>query len=425
MALERLRQALPQPLGFPRINAMMPRRASVGLLLLLVAATSLSACQRRGGPAPLDDRSAMFFGRGTAVPIARPASERPPASKAAAQFTTSGSLTVQSGDTLYGISRRTNVPIRAIINANNLAPPYILRVGQNLSLPRQAFHQVAPGDSVASIARAYGVSSQELVRLNEIEAPYMIYIGQPVLLPTTSGGQTVATNAAVVGSLPRQPAQPQGASQQSRTASGGSTVTSVSPNLGAGTVPAAPIEAPGAQLSSAPPATEQQAPSAVASLPQAAAPPPETLISPPPVTPSGSAFIWPVQGNVISGYGPKAGGLYNEGINIAVPQGTPVRASQDGEVVYVGNELRGYGNLLLLRHPNGWVTAYAHNESLLVQRGEKVRRGQAIARAGSTGSVDRPQVHFEIRQGTRSVDPTRYLAGQGLSGLNPRSNSAG
>ena len=380
-------------------------RAPIGLILLLCAAAALSGCARKGGLAPLDDRSAMYFGRGTAVPIARPASERPPVSRAAAQFTTPGSVTVQSGDTLYGLSRRNNVPIRAIINANNIAPPYVLRVGQTLTLPRQAYHQVAPGDSVASIARAYGVSSQELVRLNEIEAPYVIYVGQPVLLPTTSGGQTVATNAAVVGGLPRTAAQPQAAG----TARGGSTVTSVSPALGGGTVAANPIEAPGTPTAAGAPSSPQ-APGPVASLPEPALPPPDLPIAAP-----ASAFIWPVQGNVLSGYGPKAGGLYNEGINIAVPQGTPVRASQDGEVVYVGNELRGYGNLLLLRHPNGWVTAYAHNETLLVQRGDKVRRGQAIARAGSSGSVDRPQVHFEIRQGTRSVDPTRYLAGQGVT----------
>jgi murein DD-endopeptidase MepM/ murein hydrolase activator NlpD len=388
---------------------MTPYRAHTGLILLLCAAAALSGCARKGGPAPLDDRSAMYFGRGTAVPVARPASERPPVSKAAAQFTTAGNVIVQSGDTLYGLSRRTNVPIRAIINANNIAPPYMLRVGQNLTMPRQAFHQVTTGDSVASIARAYGVSAQELVRLNDIEAPYVIYVGQPVLLPTTTGGQTIATNATVIANLPRPPAQPQGTAG---IGSGSSTVTSVSPSLGGGTnstVAVSPIEAPGTPNATST-SVSPQAPGPVASLPQAVAPPPEAPIAAP-----ASAFIWPVQGNVLSGYGPKAGGLYNEGINIAVPQGTPVRAAQDGEVVYVGNELRGYGNLLLLRHPNGWVTAYAHNETLLVQRGDKVRRGQAIARAGSSGSVDAPQVHFEIRQGTRSVDPTRYLAGQGVT----------
>ncbi|MFN4282775.1 MAG: peptidoglycan DD-metalloendopeptidase family protein [Alphaproteobacteria bacterium] len=384
-------------------------------LCLVLIAAALTACARTGGPAPIEDRSAMFYGRGTAVPIARPASERPPVSKAAPQFTAAGSVVVQSGDTLYGISRRSNVPIRAIINANNIAPPYMLRVGQNLVLPRQAYHQVAAGDSVASIARAYGVSAQELVRLNGIDAPYMIYVGQPVLLPTTTGGQTVATNAAVIAGLPQSPAQPQGPQSPGAvtsgtlgTPSGGSSVTSVSPNAPGGAAPASPPNAP-QDIASLPPTSQ---PANQATLPQQAAPPPEI-----PITAPASAFIWPVQGNVISGYGPKAGGLYNEGINIAVPQGTPVRAAQDGEVVYVGNELRGYGNLLLVRHSGGWVTAYAHNETLLVQRGDKVRRGQAIARAGATGSVDSPQVHFELRQGTRSVDPMRYLAGQGVSSL--------
>ncbi|HEY4135204.1 MAG TPA: LysM peptidoglycan-binding domain-containing M23 family metallopeptidase [Alphaproteobacteria bacterium] len=403
------------------------------MTVLAIAAAALSACSRRAGPAPLDDRSSMYFGRGTAVPIARPASERPPVSKAAALFTTPGSITVQPGDTLYALSKRNSVPIRAIINANAIAPPYVLRVGQKLTLPRQAYHQVTTGDSVASIARAYGVSSQELVRLNDIDPPYVIYVGQPILLPTTPGGQTVASNASVIAGTANQPIQPQAApgavsSQRLGTGSGASTVTSVSPNAPGGNaaqsgspsfnpqaIQAAPTATAGAGAPSGQ-AQSQAQPAEVASLPSPAAPPPpEAPIAAPPVTASGSAFTWPVQGSVISGYGPKEGGLYNEGINIAVPQGTAVRAAQDGEVAYVGNELRGYGNLLLVRHPNGWVTAYAHNQQLLVQRGDKVKRGQVIARSGATGSVDSPQVHFELRQGTRSVDPSRYLGGQGVT----------
>ena len=119
---------------------------------------------------------------------------------------------------------------------------------------------------------------------------------------------------------------------------------------------------------------------------------------------------------MLSGFGPKSGGLVNDGINIAAPLGTPVRASQDGTIAYAGNELRGYGNLLLLRHDNGWVTAYAHNGELQVGRGDRVKRGQVIARVGASGSVTEPQLHFELRQGTRTVDPTRYLSGQGFSG---------
>jgi murein DD-endopeptidase MepM/ murein hydrolase activator NlpD len=139
--------------------------------------------------------------------------------------------------------------------------------------------------------------------------------------------------------------------------------------------------------------------------PQVAAIPPE----PAPAPRGGERFLWPVKGQVISNFGPKKGGLNNDGINIAAPAGTSVIAADNGVVAYAGNELRGFGNLLLIRHADGWVTAYAHNEKLLVKRGEKVKRGQAIAQIGSTGNVSAPQLHFEIRKGTDPVDPLKYL----------------
>ena len=108
-------------------------------------------------------------------------------------------------------------------------------------------------------------------------------------------------------------------------------------------------------------------------------------------------------------YGPKKDGLHNDGINIAAPRGSPVRAADNGVVAYVGNELRGFGNLLLIKHANGWMTAYAHNEAILVGRGARVKRGQTVARVGDSGSVVSPQLHFEIRRGIRAVDPAKLL----------------
>jgi murein DD-endopeptidase MepM/ murein hydrolase activator NlpD len=122
------------------------------------------------------------------------------------------------------------------------------------------------------------------------------------------------------------------------------------------------------------------------------------------------SFRWPVKGRVISGYGSKPGGLRNEGINIAVPEGTDVRSAEAGVVAYAGNELKGYGNLVLIRHEGGWVTAYAHNKDLFVKRGDTVKRGDVIAKAGQTGSVTSPQVHFELRKGATAVDPVKYLS---------------
>ncbi|MTH97257.1 peptidase M23 [Roseibium sp. RKSG952] len=120
-------------------------------------------------------------------------------------------------------------------------------------------------------------------------------------------------------------------------------------------------------------------------------------------------FRWPVRGRVISDFGSKPGGARNDGVNLAVPEGTPVKAADEGTVIYSGNELKGYGNLVLIRHDEGWVSAYAHNSELKVKRGDAVRRGDVIGLAGRTGSVTQPQVHFELRQGNKPVDPVKYL----------------
>ena len=119
--------------------------------------------------------------------------------------------------------------------------------------------------------------------------------------------------------------------------------------------------------------------------------------------------MWPVKGKVLSSYGGKSRGLQNDGINIAAPRGAPVKAAENGIVAYSGNELRGFGNLLLLKHAGGWITAYAHNDKLLVKRGDKIKKGQTIARVGSSGSVQNPQLHFELRKGKKAIDPIKYL----------------
>ena len=155
-------------------------------------------------------------------------------------------------------------------------------------------------------------------------------------------------------------------------------------------------------------------PQAVATSPQVAAadvsiPEPVTTVIPEPAPGGDLQFIWPVTGRVVSGFGPKAGGLHNDGINIAAPAGTPVRAAEDGVVSYVGNEIRGYGNLVLLRHTDGWVTAYAHNARNLVARGQMVLRGDVIASVGASGGIAQPQSHFELRRGTTAVNPVEHL----------------
>lgn len=130
---------------------------------------------------------------------------------------------------------------------------------------------------------------------------------------------------------------------------------------------------------------------------------------------SSAGFIWPVKGKVISNFGPKTGGEYNDGINIIARQGEPIVAAADGEVVYSGNELRGYGNMVILRHASGMMTAYAHADRILVQKGEQVSQGAAIATVGKTGGVERAQVHFGVRKNKEPVDPMQYLGGNSFA----------
>jgi murein DD-endopeptidase MepM/ murein hydrolase activator NlpD len=185
------------------------------------------------------------------------------------------------------------------------------------------------------------------------------------------------------------------------------------------------LRAPVERVAVAPPPSETAVPEAA----PAVAPAPETQIaapvSPPPqlaplatIPPrSGRTFEWPVRGKLLARYGTQGKGLHNDGINIAARSGTRVRAAESGVVAYAGNELRGFGNLLIIKHADGWVTAYAHNEKLLVGRGDQVSRGQDIAVVGATGNVSEPQLHFEIRRGQRALDPLKYLAPVTAAGL--------
>lgn len=138
----------------------------------------------------------------------------------------------------------------------------------------------------------------------------------------------------------------------------------------------------------------------------------------------GNNFIWPIEGSAVSAFGPKPGNRFNDGINIGAPAGTPIRAAADGTVIYVGNELRGFGNLILIRHAAGWTSAYAHTEQIRVKRNQRVEKGAIIAVVGQSGAVACPQLHFELRHEAKAVDPTAvmprrprvYTAGAGGDG---------
>ena len=279
----------------------------------------------------------------------------------------SGAHRVERGNTVYSISRLYGVPVRAIIETNGLTPPYLLKVGDNLALPNRRGHKVVKGETVYSISRSYGIAISELTRANGIVSPYTIVVGQDLVIPAAADVRvtTAVPQPASVGTVDVQ-------------------------ELPAPVAAASPPPAP------APPPVAKATPKQIESLPKAPAR-------------ASSTFLWPVQGKLISRYGSQQDGQHNDGINIGAKRGTTVKAAENGVVAYAGNELRGFGNLLLVKHADGYMTAYAHNDTLLVGRGAEVKKGQPIARVGSSGSVGSPQLHFEIRKGRQAVDPLRYL----------------
>jgi murein DD-endopeptidase MepM/ murein hydrolase activator NlpD len=158
------------------------------------------------------------------------------------------------------------------------------------------------------------------------------------------------------------------------------------------------------------PLADARAQQQIAVAPQTGAAGAMAPAAPEPTAAATSGFRWPVRGRIISGFGKKPNGERNDGINLAVPEGTAVKAAEDGTVIYAGNELKSYGNLVLIRHSSGWVSAYAHNGELKAKRGDEVRRGQVIALSGMSGGVTTPQVHFELRKDAAPVDPLQHLS---------------
>jgi murein DD-endopeptidase MepM/ murein hydrolase activator NlpD len=306
---------------------------------------------------------------------------------------------VEGADTLFSLSKRYGVSPRDIIDANNLQPPYRLTVGQSLLLPAPRTHVVARGETLNAIARQHGVDTHELARVNMLLPPYVIRPNQTLTIPGGSGGDVVpsAVEVADRGAAPPAPAP--------RSVQRADTVEIAAPSVPPTAVREPEPRAPREEPTPPSPAAREEPPA-----------PPQTQLASLP-KPAGRArgasrFVWPVNGQLASEYGSKGEGLQNDGINIAAPKGTPVKAAASGVVAYAGNEIRGFGNLLLIRHADGWMTAYAHNDKLLVQRGDTVEQGQPIAHVGQTGNVVSPQLHFEIRRGKRAVDPLDQLGSQ-------------
>lgn len=358
-------------------------------------------------------------GVGSYAPPAQPRLETtatvPSRSVAAAQPAGGTKIIVGTSDTLDVLAKRYHVTPQAILAANGYKGPRTLSPGQQLIIPHPGATAAAPapalapvaaapamapaakpvaavaappsthfvnhGDTLASIARKNHISAAELARANGLDPSAKLKLGIRLTVP---GAKTAAV-AAPVAAAPVAAAPVAGTLQ-----------------------PVAAAPAPAMKMAAAAPVQSARLAQATANVEEK---PAETPAKAAEATGALPTFRWPVRGKVVTSYGAKTNGKSNDGINLAVPEGTPVKAAEDGVVAYSGNELKGYGNLVLVRHSNGYVTAYAHASELLVKRGDTIKRGQVIAKSGQSGEVASPQLHFEIRKGSNPVDPLQFLNG--------------
>lgn len=309
---------------------------------------------------------------------------------------------VRPGDNVYSVAVRCGLSVRELIEANNLQPPYALVPGSSLHMPGSVGEIiVGRGDTLHGLAYKNHVDFNALAVANHKSPPYVIRLGEHLRLPGAFGTSPAAPPAAaakgaVVESQPLPPPPPP---KPKNSAASGSADPLPSQAL-APQIASAKAPPPVSQPSVPPPPVKPNASASSPAAPAAAVP---TVFN---------GFVWPVKGEILVGFGPKAAkGQNNDGINIAAAKGTPILAAEAGVVAYVGNELKGFGNLVLIKHADGWVSAYAHADEVLVKKGQSIAKGQEIGTVGQTGSVTQSQLHFELRHQGEVVDPEEYLPG--------------
>jgi LysM repeat protein len=260
---------------------------------------------------------------------------------------------VRANDTLYAMATRYQVTPQSVIEVNGLQPPYNLHRGQALKLVPRRAHVVSPGDSVYVISQRYAVSQYQLAQLNDLKPPFELKNGQTLQLPNSLDFSVLDVGL------------PEGVS--------GTNIVQPTPTK----TNAAPA-----------PRKRFVAPSLAGS----------------------SGFTWPVQGEIIAEFGPSQRGVHNDGVNIAASEGASVGAAAKGRVAFVGNNIKSFGKLVLVKHDGGIITAYAHLGDISVKEGDIVTSSQSIGTIGRSGRVDSPQLHFEIRKSRQPIDPRSLIS---------------
>lgn len=272
-----------------------------------------------------------------------------------------GIHTFHSGDSLWSIANAYRVDLRELLDLNHLSAPYRIQSGQRLKIPAPLHYKTRVGDTIYKVSRLFDTTTTDMVRLNNLKKPYVLRAGQSLRLPSKHAQKPQFKTASFQTFKPTK------------------------------------IET-----------IEREELTPTTKFPEKKVTE-EKIVTYVPENTGKLNFIKPVSGQIISGFGPKADGLHNDGINIKAPRGDAVRAAENGVIVYSGQQIEGYGKMILIRHANGFLTAYAHMDKILIKNGDKVKRGQTIGTVGSTGNVKTPQLHFEIRKGRDAINPKTLI----------------
>jgi murein DD-endopeptidase MepM/ murein hydrolase activator NlpD len=322
--------------------------------------------------------------------------------------------TVTAGrhDTLKSIADKHGVSVETLAKLNHIKKPYRIRRGQKIKLPAapaeervadrepsQSSYRVQSGDTLYSLARRFGTDAKSLAELNGLSADDRLTVGRRIHVPGGADDKRAAArlNRAQTAEAPSKPVPYASLPSNPPVAT--------APGLAPPPPPSTSIASSTPQTSAPPASTAQATPY----RPTAPAPEPAAPGDAEVAAAGKGLFLWPVKGDLLQRFGPLAGGQRNDGVDISGAQGDPVVAAAAGEVVYAGNSVPGFGNLVLIRHDGGWVTAYAHLKSLDVKMRQTVTQGQEIGAVGQSGGVTQPQLHFEVRYAPSTRDKARPI----------------
>lgn len=311
---------------------------------------------------------------------------------------------VKSGDNLTAIAKKHNVSLEEIAKLNDLKKPYNLKVGQKLKIKTEnvvistaeSFYTVKSGDNLTSIAKKNNTTTEKLAELNNLKKPYTLKIGQKLKLnasPMSKPSVYMVKSGDNLGVI---------AQKNKTTVAKLAELNNLKKPYNVYVGQKLKLNNGGGVLE-----IKETAPAVAKTIPTTT---PTTITANTTKTtaPKGG-FSWPLRGEIISSFGSKPNGSYNDGINIAGRFGDKILATGDGVVSYVGNEIRAYGTIILIKHSDNWISVYGHCDAVNVARGDKVRKGETIATVGRSGSVNTPQLYFALRKGEKMVDPVKYL----------------